>query len=105
MMEINDHPAPNMADSEAPSKPNAVTTIASVEIDPKAERALVWKFDLRLLPVLAIMYLFNSLDKSNLGNAKTAGLEGKPIITPSIMIASHTSLPKIPSISKETSTI
>ncbi|GLI79471.1 hypothetical protein PoHVEF18_007807 [Penicillium ochrochloron] len=64
-----------MADSEAPSKPNAVTTIASVEIDPKAERALVWKFDLRLLPVLAIMYLFNSLDKSNLGNAKTAGLE------------------------------
>ena len=44
-------------------------------IDPKAERALVWKFDLRVLPVLAVMYLFNSLDKSNLGNAKTAGLE------------------------------
>jgi MFS family permease len=44
-------------------------------VDPKAERALVWKFDLRILPVLAIMYLFNSLDKSNLGNAKTAGLE------------------------------
>lgn len=40
-----------------------------------ADRALVWKFDLRILPVLAIMYLFNSLDKSNLGNAKTAGLE------------------------------
>ncbi|KAK0704514.1 putative MFS transporter [Lasiosphaeris hirsuta] len=44
-------------------------------IDPVAERRLVWKFDLRLLPVLAVMYLFNSLDKSNLGNAKTAGLE------------------------------
>ena len=42
---------------------------------PAADRALVWKFDLRILPVLAIMYLFNSLDKSNLGNAKTAGLE------------------------------
>jgi MFS family permease len=69
-----------MADSEAPSKAHAVTTIASVEIDPRAERALVWKFDLRLLPVLAIMYLFNSLDKSNLGNAKTAGLEGKQIV-------------------------
>ncbi|MCJ1229585.1 hypothetical protein MMC12_006253 [Toensbergia leucococca] len=39
------------------------------------ERRLVWKFDLRILPVLAVMYLFNSLDKSNLGNAKTAGLE------------------------------
>lgn len=49
---------------------SAITTI-----DPAAERALVWKFDLRILPVLAVMYLFNSLDKSNLGNAKTNGLE------------------------------
>jgi MFS family permease len=48
---------------------------ADLVIDPVAERKLVWKFDLRILPVLAIMYLFNSLDKSNLGNAKTAGLE------------------------------
>ncbi|MDI1488607.1 MAG: hypothetical protein OHK93_007882 [Ramalina farinacea] len=47
----------------------------SLAIDPLAERRLVWKFDLRILPVLAVMYLFNSLDKSNLGNAKTAGLE------------------------------
>ncbi|KAJ3193552.1 hypothetical protein HDU82_002778, partial [Entophlyctis luteolus] len=44
-------------------------------IDPAAERSLLWKFDLRILPALAIMYLFNSLDKSNLGNAKTNGLE------------------------------
>lgn len=41
-------------------------------IDPALERRLVRKFDFRILPVLAIMYLFNSLDKSNLGNAKTA---------------------------------
>ena len=47
----------------------------ALDINPAAERALVWKFDVRILPVLAIMYLFNSLDKSNLGNAKTAGLE------------------------------
>lgn len=45
-------------------------------VDPRAESKLVWKFDLRILPVLAVMYLFNSLDKSNLGNSKTAGLEG-----------------------------
>ncbi|KAF7524905.1 hypothetical protein PCG10_005488 [Penicillium crustosum] len=61
--------------SHPPSKQDVPVTIASVDIDPRSERALVWKFDLRLLPVLAIMYLFNSLDKSNLGNAKTAGLE------------------------------
>lgn len=44
-------------------------------IDHHAERALCRKFDFRLLPVLAVMYLFNALDKGNLGNAKTAGLE------------------------------
>jgi MFS family permease len=46
-----------------------------IVIDTKAESRLVRKFDIRVLPVLATMYLFNSLDKSNLGNAKTAGLE------------------------------
>ncbi|KAI0428921.1 major facilitator superfamily domain-containing protein [Xylaria sp. FL1042] len=43
-------------------------------VDVAAERALCRKFDFRLLPVLAIMYLFNALDKGNLGNAQTAGL-------------------------------
>ncbi|KXL50237.1 MAG: hypothetical protein FE78DRAFT_75579 [Acidomyces sp. 'richmondensis'] len=44
-------------------------------ISQEAERALIRKFDLQILSLLAVMYLFNSLDKSNLGNAKTAGLE------------------------------
>jgi hypothetical protein len=44
-------------------------------IDRKAERALVWKFDLRILPLLALMYLFNALDKANLGNAATVRYE------------------------------
>lgn len=44
-------------------------------VDHHAERALCRKFDFRLLPVLALMYLFNALDKSNLGNAKTDGME------------------------------
>lgn len=29
----------------------------------------------RLLPVLSLMYFFNNLDRSNLGNAKTDGLD------------------------------
>lgn len=44
-------------------------------IDKAAERRLLWKFDLRILPLLTMMYLFNALDKANLGNAKTDGLE------------------------------
>ena len=58
-----------------PERGDARAVSASIAIDPEAEKCLVWKFDLRILPTLAVMYLFNSLDKSNLGNAKTAGLE------------------------------
>ncbi|KAH8882622.1 MFS general substrate transporter [Thozetella sp. PMI_491] len=43
-------------------------------LDHTAERALCRKFDFRLLPVLAVMYLFNALDKGNLGNAQSGGL-------------------------------
>jgi MFS family permease len=67
--------AEDKAASLSVSETDARNGYTSVVIDPKAERALVWKFDIRILPVLACMYLFNSLDKSNLGNAKTDGLE------------------------------
>ncbi|EJF61838.1 MFS general substrate transporter [Dichomitus squalens] len=39
------------------------------------EQRLVLKFDVRILPILALMYLANALDKGNLGNAKTNGME------------------------------
>jgi len=51
-------------DSDGVEKIVAEDGETEMVIDPKAERRLVWKFDLRILPVLAIMYLFNSLDKS-----------------------------------------
>lgn len=69
------HSAAIKVDSDGETRVIAEDGEVSMLIDPKAERRLVWKFDLRILPVLAIMYLFTSLDKSNLGNAKTAGLE------------------------------
>lgn len=47
-------------------------------IDHQAERSLCRKFDIRLLPIIATMYLFNALDKGNLSNAQTDGLsDGK----------------------------
>ena len=39
------------------------------------EKRLALKLDLYILPVLAIMYLFNALDKGNLGNAKTDDMD------------------------------
>ncbi|KAI8996648.1 MFS general substrate transporter [Trametes punicea] len=39
------------------------------------EEKRIWrKIDMRLLPILTIMYLFASLDRSNIGNAKLQGL-------------------------------
>ncbi|KAI9736754.1 MAG: hypothetical protein M1834_000958 [Cirrosporium novae-zelandiae] len=40
--------------------------------DPRLERRIVRKFDLFLLPFLCILFLLNSLDRSNIGNAETA---------------------------------
>lgn len=43
--------------------------------DLAAEKRLVHKFDWRLMPMFATMYFFSSLDRSNIGNAKVAGMD------------------------------
>ncbi|EXJ85474.1 hypothetical protein A1O1_05838 [Capronia coronata CBS 617.96] len=43
-------------------------------LDATVVRSLKRKADFILLPMLAVMYLFNSLDRSNMGNAQTDGL-------------------------------
>lgn len=51
-----------------------IININSDYIDHKLERSICRKLDLRILPVTAIMYLFNALDKGNISNAKTDGI-------------------------------
>ncbi|KAH7136009.1 major facilitator superfamily domain-containing protein [Dendryphion nanum] len=66
----------------------AASQSSSKEIEPRVvegtsdhlpsfehEKRLCLKFDVRILPMLAVMYLFNALDKGNLGNAKTDGMD------------------------------
>ncbi|KAI0702850.1 MFS general substrate transporter [Cytidiella melzeri] len=52
-------------------------TTAAFE-DPQRDKALtrkvLWKLDLRVLPALALLWLANFIDRSNVGNAKIAGL-------------------------------
>jgi sugar phosphate permease len=38
------------------------------------ERRLYRKLDIRLMPILSLMYLFSFLDRGNIGNAKLQGL-------------------------------
>lgn len=43
--------------------------------DEKATKRLVRKIDWRLLPFLALLYLLSFLDRTNIGNARLAGIE------------------------------
>nr|A0A2Z4HQ22.1 RecName: Full=MFS-type transporter efuF; AltName: Full=Enfumafungin biosynthesis cluster protein F [Hormonema carpetanum]AWW17215.1 transporter [Hormonema carpetanum] len=51
------------------------TGVVDVYDDPLIHNSIRKKLDLKLLPLLSAMYLFNAIDRSNLGNAKTDGLE------------------------------
>lgn len=42
----------------------------------RLSRAVNRKLDIFLLPFLALLYLFNGLDRGNVGNAETQGQEG-----------------------------
>ncbi|KAL5520958.1 hypothetical protein ACEPAF_2961 [Sanghuangporus sanghuang] len=44
------------------------------ELSPEEVKRLYRKIDLRILPILSLMYLCSFLDRGNIGNAKLAGL-------------------------------
>ncbi|KAF4451753.1 hypothetical protein F53441_5315 [Fusarium austroafricanum] len=52
-----------------PSQP----TTNSIEQTKERSRALNQKLDVALLPLLSLLYLFNGLDRGNVGNAETQG--------------------------------
>ncbi len=35
-------------------------------------KSLLWKLDTRMLPMLAVLFLFSFLDRTNIGNAKVS---------------------------------
>lgn len=46
-----------------------------VQFDPEAEKRLVRKIDLYVVPTVAMIYLWCFIDRANIGNAKIAGME------------------------------
>ena len=44
-------------------------------IDPEAEKRLVRKCDLHVLPMISVLYLLAFIDRINIGNARIQGLE------------------------------
>ncbi|KEF51712.1 uncharacterized protein A1O9_12347 [Exophiala aquamarina CBS 119918] len=43
--------------------------------DKALTRKLLWKLDSRIVPILAVLFLYSFLDRTNVGNAKILGLE------------------------------
>lgn len=49
--------------------------VEGTDLEPEAARALRWKIDLRLLPLLCITYALQSIDKNTLSYAAVFGLQ------------------------------
>ncbi|BEJ16618.1 hypothetical protein CspHIS471_0600190 [Cutaneotrichosporon sp. HIS471] len=63
---------------DAAARGHAATDIhgqSLVHFDPEAEKRLVRKIDLYVIPTVAMLYLWCFIDRANIGNARLAGLE------------------------------
>lgn len=47
---------------------------SDLQIDPEAERRLVWKLDRYIYPPLYILYMMAFLDRINISNARIQGM-------------------------------
>ncbi|KAI9493779.1 major facilitator superfamily domain-containing protein [Zychaea mexicana] len=45
------------------------------ELDPKLEAKIRRKYDLRIMPIVTLIYLMAFIDRSNMGNARVLGME------------------------------
>ncbi|RHZ55314.1 allantoate permease family MFS transporter [Aspergillus thermomutatus] len=45
------------------------------EVDQAAEKRLLWRCDLHVVPILTLLFMFAFLDRINIGNARLMGLE------------------------------
>ncbi|THU81824.1 MFS general substrate transporter [Dendrothele bispora CBS 962.96] len=60
-----------MSDTEVP---NQAIPVAEVS-EAKLTRRVLWKLDTHILPFLTLLWLANYIDRTNIGNARIAGLE------------------------------
>jgi len=58
-----------------PATPTSSSSIPAEPFDRSAERRLIHKLDLRIIPVLWTLQLVSFVDRANIGNAKIAGME------------------------------
>ncbi|KAJ3488703.1 hypothetical protein NLI96_g2654 [Meripilus lineatus] len=64
--------SPNVDHNPTHGAPHAFT---SPEREAALTRKVLWKLDIHVLPPLALLWLANFIDRTNVGNARIAGLE------------------------------
>ncbi|KAK4034458.1 major facilitator superfamily domain-containing protein [Parachaetomium inaequale] len=69
-----------VSQSEGPVDVEQVDRVAVPPVTPQSfahldEKAILRKMDMRLIPMLALLYLLSFLDRGNIGNAKIEGLQ------------------------------
>ena len=75
-----DHPKDASCPSLSPEAPGLVRNMTP-EYRLKVESQLKRKIDLRLLPMIILMYMMNYLDRNNIAAARLAGLEAELHLT------------------------
>jgi len=56
------------------SEKGTASPVDSADIDPAAERRLLWKLDLTIYPILYVVYMMSFLDRINISNARIQNL-------------------------------
>ncbi|KAI1136002.1 putative pantothenate transporter [Hypoxylon sp. FL0543] len=67
-------PADLLPTASESSQESMTKEASQEEVDPKLARRVKWKLDLFILPLMSSVYFFATMGKSDLGNAKIAGL-------------------------------
>ncbi|KAM0751485.1 retrograde regulation protein 2 [Meredithblackwellia eburnea MCA 4105] len=66
-------------EKQTPTQFSENASPTGLDLSPEEEKALrrslLWKLDTRNLPVLALLFLFSFLDRTNIGNARILGLQ------------------------------
>ncbi|KAF9523178.1 MFS general substrate transporter [Crepidotus variabilis] len=74
-LEANDTEKTQIAASSLNSQLDPPSIDSPPQLTAEQEQKLYRKIDLRLMPILSLMYLFSFLDRGNIGNARLQGLE------------------------------
>lgn len=64
-----------MADKKDSNEVSLKETVSVEEFDLAADKALVRKCDLWVVPILFVLFLLSFIDRINIGNARLQGLE------------------------------